>query len=47
VERYRAANMTVLRTDELGLSTVRSDGRHLSFEVRQWQDAGALRYEPF
>lgn len=47
IERYKAAHAALLRTDTLGLVTVRSDGHRLSYETRQWQDAGSLRYTPF
>ncbi|HET8548147.1 MAG TPA: ComEC/Rec2 family competence protein [Bryobacteraceae bacterium] len=47
VERFRKRHTAVLRTDELGLATVISDGRRLSFQVEQWAGARGYRYTPF
>ena len=47
MERFAQQRTLVLRTDELGLATVTSDGRNLSFHVEQWNGGRGYRYSPF
>jgi competence protein ComEC len=47
IERFATRRTAILRTDELGLATVVSDGRQLSFSVEQWSGGRGYRYSPF
>jgi len=40
VERLASRGIVTLRTDELGLVTIRTDGHWLDFDSFRWQQAG-------